>query len=115
MILEKVLLKMAKQLAAYDEASLMALWDKYAEAVKQFEPTKRWEETALVFCLIQAVRLKNQLFNEHWASQQAPPETATLPAPPKPAPGAPTQLRPAGGTPKRGKLLNFKPKDEEEA
>jgi len=73
MILEKVLLKMAKQLAAYDEASLMALWDKYAEAVKQFEPTKRWEETALVFCLIQAVRLKNQLFNEHWASQQAPP------------------------------------------
>jgi hypothetical protein len=113
--LERVLLKLAKQLAAYDEASLMALWDKYAEAVKQFEPTKRWEETALVFCLIQSVRLKNQLFNQHWASQQAPEETKTLPAPPRPAAKAPAKLTPAGAVPKRGKLLNFKPKDEEDA
>ncbi|MBF0480308.1 MAG: hypothetical protein HQK81_05435 [Desulfovibrionaceae bacterium] len=113
--MEKVLLKMAKQLAAFDEASMMALWDKYAEAVKQFEPTKRWEETALVFCLIQAARLKNQLFNEHWASQQAPPETATLPAPQRPAPDAPARLRPAAAPNKRGKLLSFKPKDGEEA
>lgn len=61
--MEKVLLKLAAQLNQYDTASLMALWDVYAEKVSEFEPTKRWEEAALVFCMIQAVHWKNQLFN----------------------------------------------------
>lgn len=30
------------------------LWDKYAVIVSHFEPTKRWEEAALVFSFIQA-------------------------------------------------------------
>ena len=66
--MERILQKMAAQLNAYDEASLMALWDKYATAVERFEPTKRWEEAAIVLSLIQAVRLKNQLFNQHLAA-----------------------------------------------
>ena len=66
--MERMLQKMASQLNAYDEASLIALWDKYATIVERFEPTKRWEEAAIVFSLIQAVRLKNQLFNQHLAS-----------------------------------------------
>jgi len=66
--MERMLLKMASQLNTYDEASLMALWDKYATTVEQFEPTKRWEDAAIVFSLIQAVRLKNQLFNQHLAA-----------------------------------------------
>ena len=66
--MERMLQKMARQLNAYDEASLIALWDKYATIVERFEPTKRWEEAALVFSLIQAVRLKNQLFNQHLAA-----------------------------------------------
>lgn len=66
--MEHMLQKMARQLNAFDEASLMALWDKYATIVERFEPTKRWEEAALVFSLIQAVRLKNQLFNQHLAA-----------------------------------------------
>ncbi|MDL2210177.1 hypothetical protein LJC26_05180 [Desulfovibrio sp. OttesenSCG-928-O18] len=66
--MERMLQKMAGQLNAYDEASLIALWDKYATIVERFEPTKRWEEAAIVFSLIQAVRLKNQLFNQHLAA-----------------------------------------------
>lgn len=64
--MEKALEKMARQLMAYDEASLAALWEKYAARVQHFEPTKKWEESALVFGLIQAMRWKNQLFNFHW-------------------------------------------------
>ncbi|BCS87867.1 hypothetical protein [Pseudodesulfovibrio sediminis] len=70
--LEKALLKLARQINAYDEASLMSLWDKYAEKVRHFEPTKRWEESVLVFNLIQSIRLKNQLFNYNWAQSRMP-------------------------------------------
>ncbi len=76
--MEQQLLKLARQLDALDEASLMSLWDKYADTVNRFEPTKRWEEAAIVFSLIQAKRWKNQLFNYHWA-QQVRPEHANVP------------------------------------
>lgn len=78
--MERMLQKMASQLNAYDEASLIALWDKYATIVERFEPTKRWEEAAIIFSLIQAVRLKNQLFNQHLAAGlEAPRHEAALP------------------------------------
>lgn len=70
--MERMLLKMAHQLNAYDEASLMSLWNKYAEIVDRFESSKRWEEAALVFSLIQAVRWKNQLFNLRLAESTRP-------------------------------------------
>ncbi len=70
--MEHLLIKMANQLDALDEASLMSLWDVYANKVSRFEPTKRWEEAALVFSLIQAKRWKNQLFNYQWATQLRP-------------------------------------------
>ncbi len=66
--MERMLLKMARQLNAYDEASLMSLWEKYAAQAESFEPSQRWEEAVLVFGLIQAVHLKNQLFNRHLAA-----------------------------------------------
>lgn len=71
--MEKLLLKLAKQLDALDEASLMSLWSKYATMTSRFEPTKRWEEACLVFSLIQAKRWKNQLFNYTWGQQRLPP------------------------------------------
>lgn len=77
--LENALLKLSRQLVAFDEASLMDLWERYAEAVRDFEPTRRWEESALVFGLIQAVRMKNQLFNYNLsASRQPSPPLAEL-------------------------------------
>ncbi len=66
--MERMLRKMAGQLNAFDEPSLMALWERYAEEVSRFEPTKRWEESALVFCMIQGLRWKNQLFDYHLAA-----------------------------------------------
>lgn len=54
---------MAQQLNQYDSSSLTSLWDRYAHIVARFEPTKRWEEAVLSFCMIQAVHWKNQLFN----------------------------------------------------
>ncbi len=76
-IMEQLLLKLAKQLDAIDEASLMALWDEYANKVNHFEPTQRWEEATLIFSLIQAKRWKNQLFNYQWSSQLRPQDSAT--------------------------------------
>lgn len=70
--LENALVKLARQLVAFDEASLMDLWEKYAEGVRQFEPTRRWEESALIFGLIQAVRMKNQLFNYNLSASRQP-------------------------------------------
>lgn len=70
--MEKLLARLAHQLDALDEASLMSLWSKYAALTSTFEPTKRWEENALIFSLIQAKRWKNQLFNYNWSRQSRP-------------------------------------------
>jgi len=64
--MERALQKMARQLNQYDAASLASLWEHYAQIVSRFEPTKRWEEAVLSFCMIQAVHWKNQLFNSEW-------------------------------------------------
>ncbi len=77
--MQRVLEKMAKQLNAYDEASLMQLWHQYALRVNDFEPTKRWEEAAVALCLIQAVRWKNQLFNYHLATASNPDHEGNMP------------------------------------
>lgn len=64
--MEHMLLKMARQLNAMDEASLMALWDKYVRRVQDFDASQEWEEAAIMLTLIQAPKLKNQLFNARW-------------------------------------------------
>lgn len=68
--MENMLLNLAKQLDSLDEASLMALWNKYANLTSRFEPSRRWEEACLVFSLIQAKHWKNQLFNYNWSQQR---------------------------------------------
>ena len=65
--MENALRKLAKQLDVYDEASLTAMWDRLAEQVEKFEPTKEWETTALMLGMVQALRWKNQLFNYNWS------------------------------------------------
>ncbi|MBQ7456050.1 MAG: hypothetical protein IJS54_00350 [Desulfovibrio sp.] len=72
--MEKMLLRLAHQLDSMDEASLMALWSKYATLASRFEPTQRWEESVLVFALIQAKHWKNQLFNYKLAQMSRPNE-----------------------------------------
>ena len=67
--MEQVLHKLAHQLDSLDEASLSALWEKYAHQVRNFEPSQRWQEAVLVFSFIQAKRWKNHLFNSKWAAR----------------------------------------------
>ncbi|MHC1712591.1 MAG: hypothetical protein AB9872_10640 [Solidesulfovibrio sp.] len=117
--MEQVLLKLARQLRAFDEASLMALWDKYAEAVGHFEPSQRWEESVLVLAMIQGMRFKNQLFNYHWAEGQLPGQPTTgVPVAdtiaPATIPGT-TETQTSPKRPHRGKLLTFRPKDKGES
>lgn len=121
--MERMLQKIAKQLCDFDEASLMELWEKYARKVARFEPSREWEEAAIILTLIQGMRWKNQLFNHQWSqslrAQPAPPPPGQLPvfslhAPDGgaseagPAPGhAPTS---ASGVDRqeRGKVLSFR-------
>ncbi len=124
-IVEHVLLKLARQLRAFDEASLMALWDKYAEAVSRFEPSQRWEESVLVLAMIQGMRFKNQLFNHHWAEGRLPGQPGTpVPAASGPAPGREGEPDATGAADgraapakpaRRGKVLAFRPKDAGES
>ena len=72
--MEKALLKIARQINAFDEASLMSLWEKYADRVSHFEPTNRWEEAVIMLNIIQSTRMKNQLFNYNWARSRMPDE-----------------------------------------
>lgn len=111
--MENLLIKLARQLDGMDEASLMALWDKYAKIVNSFEPSRRWEEAALVFSLIQAKRWKNQLFNYHWSQQARPQDTDGM-APhgfTLEVPASETQSDVGDGAPqKRCKILSFRPR-----
>ena len=63
--MEKVLEKLAEQLLAYDEASLANLREKYRSRIEQFDGTKDWEKAVIVYCMINAVSLKNSLFNDN--------------------------------------------------
>lgn len=118
--MEKALLKIARQINAFDEASLMSLWEKYAERVRHFEPTKRWEESVIIFNLIQSTRLKNQLFNYNWAQSRMPSDDsmeldlAALTAPePRSAESEKTpeiEEVPAPKKERKGKVLTLTPK-----
>ena len=63
--MEKILEKLAEQILSFDEASLVHLREKYRLRIEHFDGTKEWEKAVIVYCLINAVSLKNTLFNEN--------------------------------------------------
>jgi len=63
--MEKALEKLAEQLLAFDEASLASLREKYRLRIEQFDGTRDWEKAVIIYCMINAVSLKNTLFNEN--------------------------------------------------
>ncbi len=103
--MEKMLLKMARQLNAMDEASLMALWDKYMANVRHFDGSAAWEESVIVLSLIQAVRGKNQLFNAYLdlARENAPASRNGLRA------ESGTDAGPTRRSGQKGKIIPFRP------
>ena len=63
-MLESALNKMAEKILSLDEASLAGLWEKYKARMEHFETTKEWEKAVIIFFIINAVRVKNHIFNE---------------------------------------------------
>jgi len=69
-MLEKALDKIAEQIIALDEASLTQLRKKYLDKLFHFEPTKAWEQSVIIYFIINGVIAKNNLFNHHIVSGQ---------------------------------------------
>ncbi len=63
--MEKALERVAEQVLSFDEASLSNLREKYRLKIEQFDGTKGWEKSVIIYCIINAVSLKNTLFNEN--------------------------------------------------
>jgi hypothetical protein len=63
--MQKALEKLAEQILSYDEASLSNLREKYRLRIEHFDGTKDWEKAVIIYCIINAVSLKNTLFNEN--------------------------------------------------
>jgi hypothetical protein len=63
--MEKALEKVAEQVLSFDEASLSNLREKYRLKIEHFDGTKDWEKSVIIYCIINAVSLKNTLFNEN--------------------------------------------------
>ena len=63
--MEKGLEKLAEQILCFDEASLVGLREKYRVRIEQFDVTKDCEKAVIIYCIINAVSMKNTLFNEN--------------------------------------------------
>ena len=63
--MEKALEKLAEHILSFDEASLSSLREKYRLKIEHFDGTKEWEKAVVIYCIINAVSLKNTFFNEN--------------------------------------------------
>ena len=68
--MESILNRIAEKILALDEASLNSLWIKYKLRMEQFDTGKEWEKSVIIFFIINSVRAKNQIFNEHILSSR---------------------------------------------
>ena len=64
-MLEATLNKMAENILSFDEASLSSLWEKYKNRMEHFDTSREWEKAVIIFFIINSVRVKNHIFNEH--------------------------------------------------
>ncbi|KXS56701.1 MAG: hypothetical protein AMR96_01195 [Candidatus Adiutrix intracellularis] len=63
-MIEDVLSKIARQVMAFNEETLTALLPKYKEQMLEFTPTQAWEESVVIYFLINGLRIKNSQFND---------------------------------------------------
>jgi hypothetical protein len=63
-MIDDVLRKIARQLMALNEDSLKPLLPKYKERMLKFTPTGEWEESVLIYFMINGLRIKNSQFEE---------------------------------------------------
>lgn len=63
-MIEDVLSKIARQIMALNEETLTALLPRYKERMVNFTPTREWEESVVIYFLINGLRVKNSQFND---------------------------------------------------
>ena len=66
-MLDKVLNQIAERVLDLDEASLTQLLPYFKQKMESFEPNREWEKSVIIFFLINSVRVKNTIFNDHIA------------------------------------------------
>jgi hypothetical protein len=76
-MLDSSLDKLAQQILSLDEASLASLWGKYKNRMENFQPSKEWEKAVIIFFIINAVRAKNEIFNEQILKMHSDKPTPT--------------------------------------
>jgi hypothetical protein len=69
--MEKAIEKLAEQILSFDEASLVHLREKYRLRIEDFDGTKDWERAVIAYCIINAVSMKNALFNQNVRNQKS--------------------------------------------
>jgi len=79
---DRALEKLAEQILSFDEASLASLREKYRLRIEHFDGTKDWEKAVIIYCIINAVSLKNTLFNENVLKRRKEKEGKLSKAPP---------------------------------
>lgn len=72
--LEDSLNKIAENILYLDEASLMALWEKYKAKMENFSFSPEWEKAVVIFSIINSVRVKNAIFNEQLLNKKTKEE-----------------------------------------
>ena len=63
-MIEDTLQKIARQIMALNEETLTALLPRYKERMMNFAPTQQWEESVVIYFLINGLRIKNSQFND---------------------------------------------------
>lgn len=63
-MLEITLEKIAEIILSLDEASLTSLLEKYKNKMEHFDISKDWEKAVIIFFIINAIKVKNHIFNE---------------------------------------------------
>jgi len=81
--MEKALERLAEHILYFDEASLANLREKYRLKMEHFDGTKDWEKAVIIYCIINAVSLKNTLFNENLLKRKKEKEGKPSKSPPR--------------------------------
>ena len=75
-MIERTLEDIAEKVLSLDEASLTSLWEKYKVRLEQFESTREWERAAIIFFIINSVKVKNSIFNKQIMNQNGDDTTS---------------------------------------
>jgi hypothetical protein len=63
-MIEDTLKELARRVLALDEETLISLVPKFRKRMEDFEPTREWEESVIIYFIINGYRIKNAQFNE---------------------------------------------------